>query len=234
MTRRTTKKPAARAASVNGDSAEAILKVAGELFAKRGFAAVSMRTIATKSKQHLASANYYFGSKAGLFEAVFLRRIVPVNNRRVSLLKERLARGPLKLSDIVDSYIRPLFEIDRTTSHPFSAKLIMQFSKQLLSNPDEHTYLLEYYDEVSRNYISALTEGGFGLSTQEAVWGYNYLVAVLVFTLAGKSSLAKLEEDLLASLDINESDEVTISRLTRFICAGLAALGTSNQSSNPR
>jgi len=105
----------------------------------------------------------------------------------------------------------------------------MQFSKQLLSNPDEHTYLLEYYDEVSRNYIAALTEGGFGLSTQEAIWGYNYLVGVLVFTLAGKSSLAKLDESLLASLDPNEPDDVTISRLTRFICAGLAALGTSGK-----
>ena len=230
MTKRAREKPTAQAASVEGESAEAILRVAGELFAQRGFAAVSMRLIATKSKQHLSSANYYFGSKAGLFEAVFLRRIVPVNNRRVALLKERQARGPLKLTDIIDSYIRPLFEIDQTTSHPFSAKLIMQFSKQLLSNPDEHTYLLEYYDEVSRTYIAALTEGGFGLSTKEAVWGYNYLVAVLVFTLAGRSSLAKLEEGLLASLDLNEPNEVTIGRLTRFICAGLAALGTSGTS----
>lgn len=184
MTRRPKKKPTAQAASVEGDSAEAILRVAGELFAQRGFAAVSMRLIATKSKQHLSSANYYFGSKAGLFEAVFLRRIVPVNNRRVALLKERQASGHLTLADVVDSYIRPLFEVDQTKSHPFSAKLIMQFSKQLLSNPDEHTYLLEYYDDVSRNYIAALTEGGFGLSTKEAVWGYNYLVAILVFTLA--------------------------------------------------
>jgi len=232
MARRPKKKPKAHAASVEGESAEAILRAAGELFAERGFAAVSMRLIATKSKQHLSSANYYFGSKAGLFEAVFLRRIVPVNNRRVELLKARISRGPLMLADIVDSYIRPLFEIDSSTSHPFSAKLIMQFSKQLLSNPEEHTYLLEYYDEVSRSYIAALTEGGFGLSTQEAVWGYNYLVAVLVFTLAGKSSLAKLDQSLLASLDMNESDEVTIGRLTRFICAGLAALAPSNTSSD--
>jgi hypothetical protein len=103
----------------------------------------------------------------------------------------------------------------------------MQFSKQLLSNPDEHNYLLEYYEEVSRNYIEALTTGAFGLSTQDAVWGYNYMVAVLVFTLAGKSSLAKLDESLLTSLDPDESDDLTIDRLTRFICAGIGALGKS-------
>lgn len=227
MAQRPKTKPKPQAASVDGESAEAILRAAGELFAERGYAAVSMRQIATKSKQHLASANYYFGSKAGLFEAVFLRRIVPVNNRRVELLNERRARGKLTLDGIVDSYIRPLFEIDQSTTHPFSAKLIMQFSKQLLSNPDEHNYLLEYYAEVSRSYIDALTTGGFGLSTQNAVWGYNYLVAVLVFTLAGKSSLAKLDESLIASLDPDESDDATIARLTRFICAGLAALGES-------
>jgi AcrR family transcriptional regulator len=222
------RKAAENTTGPHGESAEAILKTAGELFAQHGFAAVSMRMIAAKSKQQLSSANYYFGSKAGLFENVFLRRIVPVNIRRITLLKERLTNGPLKLSGIVDSFIRPLFEINHTESHSFSAKLIMQFSKQLLSNPAEHEYLLEYYDEVSRDYITALTQGGFGLSTQDAIWGYNYLVAVLVFTLAGKSSVAKLPGDLVVSLDPKESDEVIISRLTRFICAGLTALRTSS------
>ena len=227
MARRLKTKQKAQAVSKDSESAEAILKAAGELFAQRGFAAVSMRQIATKSKQHLASANYYFGSKAGLFEAVFVRQIVPVNTRRIELLNERRTHGKLTLAAIVNSYVRPLFEVDRSTTHPFSAKLIMQFSKQLLSNPDEHNYLLEYYEEVSRNYIEALTTEAFGLSTQDAVWGYNYMVAVLVFTLAGKTSLAKLDESLLTSLDPNESDDVTIDRLTRFICAGIGALGKS-------
>jgi AcrR family transcriptional regulator len=227
MARRLKSKQKAQAVSTDSESAEAILKAAGELFAQRGFAAVSMRQIATKSKQHLASANYYFGSKAGLFEAVFVRQIVPVNTRRIELLNERRTHGKLTLAAIVNSYVRPLFEVDRSTTHPFSAKLIMQFSKQLLSNPDEHNYLLEYYEEVSRNYIEALTAGAFGLSTQDAVWGYNYMVAVLVFTLAGKSSLAKLDESLLTSLDPDESDDLTIDRLTRFICAGIGALGKS-------
>jgi AcrR family transcriptional regulator len=227
MARRLKSKQKAQAVSTDSESAEAILKAAGELFAQRGFAAVSMRQIATKSKQHLASANYYFGSKAGLFEAVFVRQIVPVNTRRIELLNERRTHGKLTLAAIVNSYVRPLFEVDRSTTHPFSAKLIMQFSKQLLSNPDEHNYLLEYYEEVSRNYIEALTTGAFGLSTQDAVWGYNYMVAVLVFTLAGKSSLAKLDESLLTSLDPDESDDLTIDRLTRFICAGIGALGKS-------
>ncbi len=169
MARRPKTKQKAQAVSRDSESAEAILKAAGELFAQRGFAAVSMRQIATTSKQHLASANYYFGSKAGLFEAVFVRQIVPVNSPHRTP-HERRTHGKLTLAAIVNSYIRPLFEVDRSTTHPFSAKLIMQFSKQLLSNPDEHNYLLEYYEEVSRNYIEALTTGGFGLSTRDAVW----------------------------------------------------------------
>lgn len=218
----------AAAALSSNANADAILDTAEELFAQKGFSAVSMRMIAAESGQHLASANYYFGSKAGLFEAAFLRRIVPVNNRRVELLAQTRDAGPLTLASIVEAFVRPLFESADGGDSASQAKLIMLFSKQVLTNPDEHSYLQTYYDEVARAFIPAIRESMPGLSEVDALWGYNYMIGILVFTLAGKAAVARLPEDYLAELEADESDAVTIERLVRFICAGLQALSTGS------
>lgn len=213
--------PAPIAQSANAD---AILDAAEELFAQKGFAAVTMRMIATESGQHLASANYYFGSKSGLFEAVFLRLIVPVNKRRAELLAEKAAQSVPTPQDIVDAYIRPLYENGDAERAARKARLIMLFSKQLMSNPDEHKYLQNYYEDVARVYITSIKNSMPGISMSDAIWGYNYMISILVFTLAGKSSTAKIPDDFLKSIDHAEPDEITIARLSRFVCAGLMSL----------
>lgn len=205
-------------------NAEAILDAAEKLFAYRGFSAVSMRMIATESGQHLASANYYFGSKAGLFEAAFLRRIVPVNRRRIELLDGIQAAGPLTIEAVVHAYLSPLFEDGRSDTQASRARLIMLFSKQVLTNPDEHEYLQDYYEEVARRFVAAIRESLQGISMTDAIWGYNYMVGILVFTLAGMTPVAKLPDELLRAIPADEPIGSTCERLTRFICAGLSAL----------
>ena len=52
---------------------ERILKAALALFAKHGFAETENKEIAKKAKVDIASINYHFGSRKGLFEAVLIR-----------------------------------------------------------------------------------------------------------------------------------------------------------------
>ena len=49
-----------------GLTKERLIIVAGELFAERGFDAVSLRTITDKANANLAAVNYHFGSKQDL------------------------------------------------------------------------------------------------------------------------------------------------------------------------
>lgn len=206
------------------ESARTILDAAERLFSTKGFSAVSMREIATASGRHLASANYYFGSKLGLFEAAFLRRIVPVNARRLALLERYRAAGRTDLEDVMDAYLQPLF--DRDDPDPAqAARLIMLFSKQLLSNPGEHEYLQEYYDEVARAFIAAIQAARPGLTPTAVVWGYNYMIGILVFTLAGQENLARIPAGTAELVHADTSPQETIARLKRFICAGIDSLG---------
>ncbi|MCS4540301.1 MAG: TetR/AcrR family transcriptional regulator, partial [Thaumarchaeota archaeon] len=56
-------------------SPERILRVAGRLFAERGFANVSVRDVCREAGTTAPMIYYYFGNKRGLFDAVVNRRI---------------------------------------------------------------------------------------------------------------------------------------------------------------
>jgi AcrR family transcriptional regulator len=60
-----------------------ILDAAEELFMQHGFEGTSMRTLTGKASVNLAAVNYHFGSKDALIEAVFRRRLDPMNTARI-------------------------------------------------------------------------------------------------------------------------------------------------------
>src|SRR5256884_4198918 len=56
---------------------------------QHGFEGASMRMLTAKAGVNLAAVNYHFGSKDALIEAVFRRRLDPMNAARIAEL-ERL------------------------------------------------------------------------------------------------------------------------------------------------
>ena len=56
-----------------------------------GFGGTSMRLLTSKAGVNLAAVNYHFGSKDALIEAVFRRRLDPMNAARIAALER--ARG---------------------------------------------------------------------------------------------------------------------------------------------
>lgn len=70
-TRTNRRQTGARALRADGRATRRrILETAGVLFAKSGFAETSNKAIAAKAKVDLASINYHFGSRNGLYRAV--------------------------------------------------------------------------------------------------------------------------------------------------------------------
>lgn len=67
-----------RADTRPGEPREALLDLAADLFGTRGFAACTVRDIARAARVTPALANYYFGDKAGLLDAVVEHRVGPL------------------------------------------------------------------------------------------------------------------------------------------------------------
>ena len=74
------------------DTKERILDAAELLFAEHGFSGTSLRAVTGEAEVNLAAVNYHFGSKMGLFKAVVLRRVGPLNEERLRMLDALEAR----------------------------------------------------------------------------------------------------------------------------------------------
>src|SRR3954462_7592346 len=77
-----------RAVKPQHETRTRILDAAEELFMQHGFEATSMRVLTAKAEVNLAAVNYHFGSKHALIEAVFRRRLDPMNAARIAALDE--------------------------------------------------------------------------------------------------------------------------------------------------
>lgn len=97
-----------------GQTRERLLDVAERLFASRGFAATSVRRITRDAACNLAAVNYHFGSKLGLYEEVFRRRLEAVRDQRLAAIRRAAAiqPGPGALEEVLhifaSSFIEPL------------------------------------------------------------------------------------------------------------------------------
>ena len=85
----------------NGQVRDRILDASELLFAERGYAGTTLREVADAAEVTQALINYYFGSKYGLFQEVFLRRGKRISDQRLERLSELERQGPLQVVDIV-------------------------------------------------------------------------------------------------------------------------------------
>ena len=83
------------------DKKDHILDVAEKVFSELGFDGASTRTISGEAGVNMAMLNYYFGSKEGLFLAVFNRKITSFQN----LLQNLGNDGSMSAWDKIEKYI---------------------------------------------------------------------------------------------------------------------------------
>ena len=78
--------------STPDNTRDRLLTEAENLFAQKGFAAVSVREITTAAKSNLAAVNYHFGNKMNLYLSVFRERWVPRAHEVSRYFKKCLAQ----------------------------------------------------------------------------------------------------------------------------------------------
>src|SRR5580765_5251639 len=86
-----------------------ILDAAEELFMQHGFEGASMRLLTAKAGVNLAAINYHFGSKDALIEAVFRRRLDPMNAARIAeldRLEAAAGASPPDVEAIIRAFLR--------------------------------------------------------------------------------------------------------------------------------
>ena len=200
-----------------------ILDAAEELFMQHGFEGTSMRVLTSKAEVNLAAVNYHFGSKDALIEALFRRRLDPMNSARIAELDrlETDAGGrALSPEAIIRAFVGPslrLMEDARDGGRNF-----IRLLGSVYVRPSKPTRLVigQLYAKVMERYKLALQRALPHMALEELVWRMHFMFGTLSYTLAATDAV-----QLIAGFKPEDRHDARLleDRLTAFLAAGLAA-----------
>lgn len=199
-----------------------ILDAAERLFADRGFDATSLRRITAEADVNLAAVNYHFGSKAGLLEAVFRRRVEPLNTERLARLEalQHDRDGRPAVEAILKTFIEPALRVSRDPAR--GGTVFMRLLGRSYAEPNDQIrrFMPELYRDIKQRYSEALGQAVPHLAVEELYWRMHFVVGTIAYTMAGTDAL-----QLLASCPLCDPDDVeaVTERLVVFLAAGMKA-----------
>lgn len=206
----------------SSDTKARILDAAEELFAGQGFSATSLRNVVAAAGVNLAAVHYHFGSKERLIEAVFARRVGPLNARRLVLLSdERKAAGgnPVPVERIVYALIEPVVELARADASGTS-QLARLFGR-IHSEPNQgvRLLLLRQFDSVRSRYMEELQRSLPAVGAAELAVRFQFAIGAMAAAFADPSRLSHVSGGLVGP---NDTSRVA-AYLIAFLTAGLSA-----------
>lgn len=197
-----------------------LLDAAEQLFADKGFEAVSVRDITELAKTNVAAVNYHFGSRDALLTLVMMRGMLPVTEERIArldALESRMAGKPAPLEEIIDAMVRPLVtqvrksELTERLFYKLIGRIITQQSDGLPQPIEEQ--LKQIKDRFTRAFGLALPS----LQPEELVWRIHFMAGGMLHMLSQQDVLYKLTNGASGAPTM----EATLSRFIRFAAAGL-------------
>jgi AcrR family transcriptional regulator len=201
-------------ADPKSDTKTRILEAAERLFGMNGFDAVSLREITAEAKVNLAAVNYHFQSKEALVNAAIARRIEPLNTRRLALLD---AAGPNpNVEQILDAFLRPIFEIDPKPLGPLIGRV--------LSNPEMFVDRIfnVHLAPLAKRFLEAFARALPDVPLQEVAWRQHFMIGIMTHTLVWGEIISRISSGLCDSSDRN----ALLQRTIQFLAAGFRAPAT--------
>lgn len=181
---------------------ERLLDAAEELFADHGFDGVTVRQVAKTAGVDVALPNYYFGSKRGLFDAVFHRRAALFNVARREAMAEVLSgcgHGAPAIRDLVAAFLLP---IARAQSNPDPGwRNYCRLVALVNSSPSWVSMMTTYFDGLVAEFVEALQLALPDTPKSDLYWAYQFLSGGLSLTMADTGRIDRLSDGACRSSD---------------------------------
>jgi AcrR family transcriptional regulator len=197
-----------------------LLDSAEQLFADKGFEAVSVRDITGLAKTNVAAVNYHFGSREALLGMVMMRYMIPVTQERLARLEtlERKWSGKsVPLEEIIEALVRPLItqvrksELSERLFYKLIGRIFAQQGDQLSAPIEEQ--LRQVIDRFTRAFAKTLPT----LIPEDLVWRMHFMAGGMIHMLTHQDVLNRLTGGSSGA----PSMEAILSRFIRFVAAGL-------------
>jgi|SRR5579871_2918931 len=201
-----------------------ILDAAEALFAEHGFDGVTVRQVTRKSKVDVALAHYYFDTKKGLFDAVFMRRASVLNDARLTAINAYHADpGPdgATVEGFIQAFLDPVME--RWANGGSGWKNYLAIVAQVNNTPDwGGETMARYFDPVIHRLIDALRTIMPAARAPDLYWCYQFFSGALTLTFAETGRIDRLSSGLCRSRDY----QAVRDRMAPFIAAGFRHICT--------
>lgn len=205
------------------DTKTHLLDVAERLFAEQGIDATSLRRITSQADVNLAAVHYHFGSKEGLIQAIFARRLDPLNAdrlRRLNASETAAGDTPPPVEELVEAFIAPALKRLRKRESKHFMKLMGRIYSDL---SEMHEVIHARFLEVGRRFIAAFGRALPHLPHEELVSRFKFLVGAMVMVLVDPFP----RENAPPTLDETHYDLITketpLNHFVTFLSAGMRA-----------
>ena len=198
-----------------------ILDAAEELFMLHGFEGTSMRSLTAKAGVNLAAVNYHFGSKDALIEAVFRRRLDPMNVARIAALDALEASGqPLSPESIIRAFVGDTLRLMEDARG--GGRNFIRLLGRTYTEPAKEIRVLigQLYAPAMERFKAAFERALPQMPREELVWRMYFMFGTLAYTLAATDTV-----QLIAGCKPEDRHDARLleDRLTAFLAAGLTA-----------
>lgn len=202
------------------DARERILDVSEELFSKASFASVSVRAVTSKAGVNLSAVNYYFGSKQGLFQAVYVRRATAMNHERLHLLhvaseKAEADGREVSLEELISAMLTPpmFWLCDKDKGY---SEYIRFLARAYLEEASDMDNVLRQEVDVFDRFVPYFQKIKPGLSKEDIYWRIHFMMGVMHHTINNFHRMSLLSHKACkAGTGVETRD-----RLVDFCCAG--------------
>lgn len=200
------------------NASERILDAAEYEFSQKGYSETSLRVIAQQAGVTQALLSYYFGSKQGLYESVFMRRSQTIVQERELGLAELFATTEKpKVEDVVRAFLRPTLALRETEA----GRRFLHLQARLHTEPLEVSYKLRKaaYTQSTKKYIDAFAKVCPELSAKDVHWKMILMIGAYLYAFSDNHRLDDLAPNIC---DFKNTHEI-LEQITKFVSAGIQA-----------
>lgn len=204
-----------------GETRDAILNAAEDLFSKHGFYGVTIREVAREAGVDTALVHYYFGAKKELFDAVFIRRAEVWNSERVAAVDRyaEAAGDTMTLEGLFEAFLRPPFQwsLKGGPGWKHYAALVAQTNANPAFGGET---MARYFDPAIRRLLDLVKRVLPEARDEDLYWAWHNLSGALTLTLGETGRLDRLSGGLCKSGDLDSACDYMV----RFAAAGFRAV----------
>ena len=220
-------RPKKSKAAAAGETRDAIMNAAEDLFSKHGFYGVTIREVAREAGVDTALVHYYFGAKKELFDSVFNRRAEVWNSERVAAM-DRYAEATgqaMTLEGLLEAFLRPPFQwsLKGGPGWKHYAALVAQTNAQPAFGGET---MARYFDPAIRRLLELVKRIMPQARDEQLYWAWHNLSGALTLTLGETGRLDRLSGGLCRSGDLDSACDYMV----RFAAAGFRAVCGSKTS----